>query len=89
MYIHFSLYTHICIYACIYKGQLERTSGRKENIDRAAIRLEGDEIDSKFGFDRMKEGPERLGYNLIYVCVFKYMCVCVCVFVCVCVCLCI
>ena len=31
----------------------------KNNVDRDAIRQEGDVIDSKFGFDRMKDGPDR------------------------------
>ena len=40
------------------QGQLEK-GGRKENLDRTAMRLAGDAIDSKFGFNRIKDGPER------------------------------
>ena len=39
------------------QGQLEKSV--KFNADRDAMRIEGDVIDSKFGFDRMKEGPDR------------------------------
>jgi hypothetical protein len=37
------------------QGQLERVTGRREGSDRAKLRADGDEIDSKFGFDRFKE----------------------------------
>lgn len=40
------------------QGQTEKVV-RKENVDRSAMRIAGDAIDSKFGFDRMKDGPER------------------------------
>ena len=50
------------------QGQSERAgSGRRENADRAMQRREGDEIDSRFGFERLKEGPERLGWLLNYL----------------------
>ena len=39
------------------QGQSEKSI--KNNVDRDAIRQEGDVIDSKFGFDRMKDGPDR------------------------------
>ena len=39
------------------QGQSEKSV--KNNVDRDAIRQEGDIIDSKFGFDRMKDGPDR------------------------------
>ena len=35
--------------------------------ERAQQRLEGDEIDLKFGFDRLKEGPCKLGWLLNYL----------------------
>jgi hypothetical protein len=37
------------------QGQLERVTGRREGADRAKLRTDGDDIDSKFGFDRFKE----------------------------------
>ena len=51
------------------QGQSERVhSGRKENVDRAQIRRDGDEIDLKFGFERMKNGvPDRMGWLLNYL----------------------
>lgn len=39
------------------QGQSEKNV--KSNVDRDAMRIEGDDIDSKFGFDRMKDGPDR------------------------------
>ena len=51
------------------QGQSERVhGGRKENVDRAQIRQDGDEIDLKFGFERMKNGvPDRMGWLLNYL----------------------
>ena len=43
------------------QGQSEKSV--KNNVDRDAIRQEGDIIDSKFGFDRMKDGPDRWEYE--------------------------
>lgn len=43
------------------QGQSEKGI-RKENVDRNAMRLAGDAIDEKFGFHRMKDGPERFVY---------------------------
>lgn len=40
-----------------------RSGGRDRNLER----LEGDEIDLKFGFDRIKEGPTRLGWLLNFL----------------------
>lgn len=40
------------------QGQAEKVV-KKANVDRNAMRIAGDAIDSKFGFDRMKDGPER------------------------------
>jgi hypothetical protein len=38
------------------QGQLERKiGGNRERVDQTQKRLEGDRIDSIFGFDRMKE----------------------------------
>lgn len=38
------------------QGQLEKKiGGTRERTDRTQQRLEGDKIDSLFGFDRMKE----------------------------------
>jgi hypothetical protein len=44
------------------QGQTEKVV-RKENVDRSAMRIAGDKIDSKFGFDRMKDGPERFVFS--------------------------
>lgn len=54
------------------QGQLEK-GGRKENVDRTAMRLAGDAIDSKFGFDRIKDGPERFDLSVLflYLMIFK------------------
>jgi DNA polymerase epsilon subunit 1 len=49
------------------QGQSERGLGRKESSDKAIQRREGDEIDAIFGFERLKEGPERLGWLLNYL----------------------
>jgi hypothetical protein len=45
------------------QGQTEK-AGRKENLDRSAMRLAGDAIDAKFGFNRMKDGPERFDQHV-------------------------
>lgn len=44
------------------QGQTEKVV-RKENVDKSAMRIAGDAIDSKFGFDRMKDGPERFVFS--------------------------
>ena len=54
------------------QGQLERAgasnkSNSRESIQREQRRLEGDKIDSRFGFDRYKEGNERTGWLLNYL----------------------
>jgi hypothetical protein len=51
------------------QGQSERVQyGRKESVDKEAKRKEGDAIDSIFGFNRLKDGPARLGiYINIYI----------------------
>jgi DNA polymerase epsilon subunit 1 len=47
------------------QGQSERAhAGRRENVDRERLRREGDEIDYKFGFESLKDGPDRLGWLL-------------------------
>ena len=49
------------------QGQTEK-AGRKENVDRSAMRLAGDAIDAKFGFNRMKDGPERFDqYDILII----------------------
>ena len=47
------------------QGQTEK-AGRKENVDRSAMRLAGDAIDEKFGFNRMKDGPERFEHYFLH-----------------------
>jgi hypothetical protein len=37
------------------QGQTQRASGKRESFDKAKSRLNGDIIDSKFGFDRYQE----------------------------------
>ena len=49
------------------QGQTIRAYGRQESSQRTALRLEGDEIDKKFGFDRMTEGEPRLGWLLNFL----------------------
>ena len=49
------------------QAQVVRGQGRRESQEKAQLRLEGDEIDAKFGFHRMKEGPKRLGWLLNYL----------------------
>ena len=45
------------------QGQLEKkVSGSRESVDRTQQRLDGDKIDSIFGFDRMKE----VSYKLLF-----------------------
>lgn len=43
------------------------SASRSGGRDRNQERLEGDEIDLKFGFDRIKEGPTRLGWLLNFL----------------------
>ena len=55
-------------YTSRLQGQSERIgNGRKETIDRTQARIEGDEIDAKFGFERKKDGEDRLGWLLNYL----------------------
>jgi hypothetical protein len=42
-------------------------SGRRESSEKVQQRLDGDEIDTKFGFVRIKEGPKRIGWLLNYL----------------------
>ena len=49
------------------QSSVVRNNGRKESLEKTQLRMEGDEIDSKFGFDRMKDGPTRLGWLLNYL----------------------
>lgn len=49
------------------QGQTVRSYGKLESSDRLRLRLEGDDIDSKFGFDRVKDGPPRLGWLLNFM----------------------
>ena len=52
------------------QGQSERPQfGKREDVNRAQLRIEGDIIDNKFGFDRFKEGPTRVGWLLNYLAV--------------------
>ena len=48
------------------QGQVEK-GGRKENVDRTAMRLAGDAIDAKFGFNRMTDGPERFDQSVLFL----------------------
>lgn len=50
------------------QGQLERkVGGIRESVDKTQLRLDGDKIDSIFGFDRMTEGLPRVGWLLNYL----------------------
>jgi hypothetical protein len=41
--------------------------GRKESQEKIQQRLDGDEIDAKFGYVRIKDGPKRIGWLLNYL----------------------
>ena len=47
------------------QGQTERVIGKRENSDKLQLRLDGDKIDSKFGFDRFKEVCDCMNFNSI------------------------
>lgn len=49
------------------QAQVVRGQGRKESQEKVQLRLDGDEIDAKFGFNRMKDGPKRVGWLLNYL----------------------
>lgn len=51
------------------KGQNLFTNSNRPSMgrDRNQERIEGDEIDLKFGFDRVREGPTRLGWLLNFL----------------------
>ena len=50
------------------QGQTVRVQqGSAGSGDRTRFRLEGDDIDNNFGFERLKEGPARLGWLLNFM----------------------